>query len=342
MWLHAFTWKPDSDNVMYTTPSIDPARFKMSNDTSFIARRETTALWFGILGIRPLPHVRILKEWASFNHISHLPGVIIPVGRKTPHSPIAEHSGNLEREVITDESALAVARFPPRVREKGPDLVKAGIAQHDRERLCYIGLEHSNVTDARIHCLGNQLGNPRHPHLERKVITIGVGRCRGYDLLARPRTNLKGQRRPPAKEFLGVQMEIVGNSRVANASSRFNDIAVGVRFPRAHKVDGEFTAPACKGLRPAHENGPLWDVSRSAATACISASRLSDISSLCCCPARGLVTLCHGHFFPVGTSEVKAAMKASCGTSTRPMDFMRFLPSFCFSSSLRLRLMSPP
>ncbi len=33
---------------------------------------------------------------------------------------------------------------------------------------------------------------------------------------------------------------------------------------------------------------------------------------------------------------------ASCGTSTRPTCFIRFLPSFCFSSSLRLRVMSPP
>ena len=35
-------------------------------------------------------------------------------------------------------------------------------------------------------------------------------------------------------------------------------------------------------------------------------------------------------------------MKASCGMLTRPMLFIRFLPSFCFSSSLRLRVMSPP
>ncbi len=52
-----------------------------------------------------------------------------------------------------------------------------------------------------------------------------------------------------------------------------------------------------------------------------------------------------GYFLdlPSGDSEVdKAAMKASCGTSTRPTIFIRFLPSFCFSSSLRLRLMSPP
>ena len=46
------------------------------------------------------------------------------------------------------------------------------------------------------------------------------------------------------------------------------------------------------------------------------------------------------HFF--GSSVDRAAMKASCGTSTEPMAFMRFLPAFCFSSSLRLRVMSPP
>ena len=54
-----------------------------------------------------------------------------------------------------------------------------------------------------------------------------------------------------------------------------------------------------------------------------------------------------GYFFsrppaePAGSLD-SAAMKASCGTSTRPTIFIRFLPSFCFSSSLRLRVMSPP
>ncbi len=38
----------------------------------------------------------------------------------------------------------------------------------------------------------------------------------------------------------------------------------------------------------------------------------------------------------------RTARNASCGISTEPTCFMRFLPSFCFSSSLRLREMSPP
>ena len=39
---------------------------------------------------------------------------------------------------------------------------------------------------------------------------------------------------------------------------------------------------------------------------------------------------------------LSTSTKASCGMSTEPTDFMRFLPSRCFSRSLRLRLMSPP
>ena len=43
------------------------------------------------------------------------------------------------------------------------------------------------------------------------------------------------------------------------------------------------------------------------------------------------------------TSEFfSTATKASCGMLTWPISFIRFLPSFCFSSSLRLRLISPP
>ena len=42
------------------------------------------------------------------------------------------------------------------------------------------------------------------------------------------------------------------------------------------------------------------------------------------------------------SSRRRAEMKASWGTSTRPMDFIFFLPSFWRSRSLRLRVMSPP
>ena len=43
-----------------------------------------------------------------------------------------------------------------------------------------------------------------------------------------------------------------------------------------------------------------------------------------------------------GQSSLRTSRKAFWGTCTLPICFMRFLPRFCFSRSLRLRLMSPP
>ena len=42
------------------------------------------------------------------------------------------------------------------------------------------------------------------------------------------------------------------------------------------------------------------------------------------------------------SSSLRTAMKASEGTATVPKVRIRFLPSFCFSSSFFLRVMSPP
>src|SRR6266699_5537155 len=41
-------------------------------------------------------------------------------------------------------------------------------------------------------------------------------------------------------------------------------------------------------------------------------------------------------------STWSTARNASCGISTVPTCFIRFLPSFCFSSTLRFRVISPP
>ena len=45
-----------------------------------------------------------------------------------------------------------------------------------------------------------------------------------------------------------------------------------------------------------------------------------------------------GHSLPT----FRTLRKASWGMSTRPIDFMRFLPSFCLASSFRFRETSPP
>ena len=53
-----------------------------------------------------------------------------------------------------------------------------------------------------------------------------------------------------------------------------------------------------------------------------------------------LLRFCYSLSLPVLTFST--ARNASCGISTRPTRFIRRLPSFCFSSSLRLREISPP
>ncbi len=76
---------------------------------------------------------------------------------------------------------------------------------------------------------------------------------------------------------------------------------------------------------------------------------LGHLSSAGCFPHRGVprtgVLLDKPGSHLKGRSQAsifKAAKKALCGISTLPNCRMRFLPSFCFSSSLRLREMSPP
>ena len=155
---------------------------------------------------------------------------------------------------------------------------------------------------------------------------------RGDDLFARARADLERHGRAAPKELGQINSEILRDRRVADAATRLHHVAMRVGLPRAHEVRRQLARTPRERLRAAHEDRTLGGLARTAIRS------LADGSVT----LHGLVHLIPAHFLPVGTSEVRAAMKASCGTSTRPMDFMRFLPSFCFSSSLRLRLMSPP
>ena len=58
--------------------------------------------------------------------------------------------------------------------------------------------------------------------------------------------------------------------------------------------------------------------------------------------ARSLVDLRWVRFHDQSPVTLRSARNASCGSSTRPTCFIRFLPSFCFAQSLRFRVMSPP
>ncbi len=59
-------------------------------------------------------------------------------------------------------------------------------------------------------------------------------------------------------------------------------------------------------------------------------------------PAKCRSVSLYQDYFLSSSSILRTLRKASCGTSTEPMAFIRFLPAFCFSRSLRLRETSPP
>ena len=92
----------DSDDVMSPAPRVNASGFKMGNDSPLVTGSKSAALRFGIFWIRSLPSIGIFKKRASFNNIAHLPCVIVPVGRKTPHSPITKDTGNFSSELITN------------------------------------------------------------------------------------------------------------------------------------------------------------------------------------------------------------------------------------------------
>ena len=222
--------------------------------------------------------------------------------------------------------------LPPRVREEGPDLVQARVLKHDRQGLGGVGLDDADVVHAGLDRLGDELGDARNPHLEGEEVALRMSGSRGDDLLARARADLERHGRAAPEELGQIDREILRDRRVANAATRLHHVTVRVGLPGAHEVRGQLARTPRERLRAAHEDRALGGLARTTIRS------LADGSA----SLHGLVHQISAHFLPVGTSEVRAAMKASCGTSTRPMDFMRFLPSFCFSSSLRLRLMSPP
>ena len=88
-----------------------------------------------------------------------------------------------------------------------------------------------------------------------------------------------------------------------------------------------------------------WRITRASSTAMMIASAYSRNSDFLRTFAAPLATEADasGRVCKSFMAELfKTDKNASCGTSTLPTCFMRFFPSFCFSSSLRLREMSPP
>ena len=113
---------------------------------------------------------------------------------------------------------------------------------------------------------------------------------------------------------------------LAVVSGDGDEVAVAAAVGAERQVDVE-VARARSKPRDGGVDAPFWNGTR-------------QFASRVCRGSAGFVPVRDAHFDR--SSRLSTARNASCGTSTPPTCFIRFLPFFCFSSSFRLRLMSPP
>ena len=254
-----------------------------------------------------------------------MPRVVGPVGGEAPRATGHENVGDDLGEAGLHEATLVVLALGPRVREERPHLGNGARREETIERLGRVDLDEPHVRHAGVDGLRDRLRDTRTPHLERDEVRPRVLGSRVDDLIARAGTDLDDERRGASEHLLHVDVVAVDRFGRGLLARHVDDVLLGVVGERTVVTLGH--AAAATGERA----GPCERAFGRLALVTGRRHRTRDEAGL-------------AHFLSFGFSSpwLSAAMKASCGTSTEPTIFMRFLPSFCFSSSLRLREMSPP
>ena len=171
------------------------------------------------------------------------------------------------------------------------------------------------------HSGGHDFRHPRQPHFKSQVVVLRVQRGSVSDLLTVTAADLDNEWSLAAKHDAGVQALPLGRHRRPRPAFNVQQVGVFVLFK------GLFQSLAHAVPTPGKSSDPRI--------------RALAVRGFVVPAGLGVGSNRFAHYF-FGSSLDNAAMKASWGTSTRPMAFMRFLPAFCFSNSLRFRLMSPP
>ena len=236
---------------------------------------------------------------------SSFPPLFLPVRRHAPHTTVLQKVSDQLRKRKGDNAAFVVTSLAPRIRKKRPHLTHRSGSKKDWQGLLRVGLNDADIGNSALRSRHRETRNPRRPHLKSQEVQLRVAGCEINNLLPTTRPYLHKQRRTATENALDIQPIPICNCCLPNPARNINHVVVPHSRELAFKRGIHIADPSGERLSPRHENF-------------------------------------FAHFFPVGASEVRAAMNASWGTSTRPIAFMRFLPSFCFSRSLRLREMSPP
>ena len=173
-----------------------------------------------------------------------------------------------------------------------------------------------------LHALG--LGRGRSQQHGVTVVDAGVGDDRARRVGDEPR----GRADERAEQRLGPVEVVAARAELRVDPAQGADLGTGRgRVARAGRVGGRRFGAAGR-----------WRAAETAGQRPRRRQHHDDVAAAAAALRPGRAV----HFLAGASPVDSAAMKASCGTSTRPTIFIRFLPSFCFSSSLRLRVMSPP
>ncbi len=191
---------------------------------------------------------------------------------------------------------------------------------------------------------------------ERMVFLFGIWQRAGLNSLPRPaRSALNQEVRQGSREWLchswDAGKRVRASSRTPRRSpscqpppARCRGAAAGT-LPRNRLASSAAGGASALSSSPAPKNKTtlwvvlfFWNVPRAEARKGTSAARKT-------CRGHVLVPVCasrRGGQKDQSLSSLRTAMNASVGTCTVPRLRIFFLPSFCFSSSFFLRVMSPP
>ncbi len=187
---------------------------------------------------------------------------------------------------------------------------------------------------------------------------VGVGhveiarrRARGIELAQQPHLRALAHRRARGARSSRTFARSIASSRSKSLEVLMH--APGARCPRASTPRSRAAAPrarragcpTCHAPVPAESScdrrarGPRRATSERITPSAVGERQMLPRHTNSTRAARAAGALLRAaHSSPSSST----ARNASCGTSTRPTCFIRFLPSFCFSSSFFLRVMSPP
>ena len=165
----------------------------------------------------PLPRKVALKSGCSVQHIAHLFGVVFPIGAEPQNTTCSKHLMGNAGKVFTDEPALVVAGFLPRVRKEYPHFRNRPCGQVLLKQFRRVHLSELQVREPRVLCPNDGARKPRTKHFDRQKVGFGVLCCRVQNLVPLAGPDLYDELRFSSENLSGGSGYSIGDARCGGA-----------------------------------------------------------------------------------------------------------------------------